>query len=46
MIFFFFLPIDIDACLGKHEEPEVHVPGPVVDGGHGVVDQHPAVGQP
>ena len=40
------LPVDVDAGLGEHEEPEVHVPGPVVDGGHGVVDQHPTVGQP
>ena len=39
-------PVDVDACLGEHKVPEVHLQGGLVEGGHGVVDEEAAVGQP
>ena len=41
-----FSPVDVDASFGEHEEPEIHVALPLDEGGHGVVDEHAAVGQP
>ena len=44
--YIYILPVDVDAGLGEHEEPEVHVPLTAGEDGQGVVDQHPAVWQP
>ena len=38
--------MNVSASLGEHEEPEIHVGRGLGEGGHGVVDQHAAVGQP
>ena len=39
-------PVDVDAGLGEHQEPEIHVERGAVEGGQGVVDQHAAVREP
>jgi hypothetical protein len=39
----FSLPVHVDAGLGEHEEPEVHVGGSGVER---VVDQHAAIRNP
>ena len=39
-------PVNVDAGFGEHEVPEVHLQGGLVEGGHGVVDEEAAVGQP
>ena len=39
-------PVNIDAGLSKHQEPEIHVERSLVKSSYGVVDQHSSVGEP
>ena len=41
-----FLPVNVDARLGQHEEPEISIAFLVKDGHEGVVDKHASVGEP
>ena len=36
-------PVDVDASLGEHEEPEVHIERSALECGQGVIYEHTSV---